>query len=42
MQTIFLDIAEFADFRRKSADVSRTQGVCHVIYLIFGSPLGKI
>ena len=34
-------MAKFADFRRKNADVSRTQGVCHVIHIFFGSPLGK-
>ena len=36
---VFPDILKIADFRRKEADVSRTQGVCHVIY---GSPLGKV
>ena len=38
----FLDIAKFADFRRKIADVNRTQGVCHVIHIFFGSSLGKV
>ena len=33
--SVFLDIAKFADFRRKNADVSRTQGVCHVIHTFF-------
>ena len=33
---IFLDIAKFADFQWKVADVSRTQGVRHVIYMFFG------
>ena len=27
---VFLDITKFADFRWKNADVSRSQGVCHV------------
>ena len=27
----FFDIAKFTDFRRKDADVSRIQEVCHVI-----------
>ena len=38
MQTIspFSDTAKFADFQLKSADVSRTQGVCHVIPMFFG------
>ena len=29
--SVFLVIAKFADFWRKNADVSRSQGVCHVI-----------
>ena len=40
--SVFLDIAKFADFRRKNAAVSITQGVCHVIYIFFGSSLGKM
>ena len=40
--SVFLDIAKFADFRLKNADVSRTQGMCHVIYIFFGSSLGKV
>ena len=39
---VFLDIAKFVDFRWKNADVSRTQGVCHVIHIFFGSPLAKV
>ena len=39
---VFLDIAKFADFRLKNADVSRTQGVCHVIHIVFGSSLGMV
>ena len=35
----FLDIAKIPDFRLKNADVRRTQGVCHVIYIVFGSSL---
>ena len=31
--SVFLDIAKFADFRWKNTDVSRTQGVCHVIHI---------
>ena len=38
----FLDVAKFADSRWKNADVSRTQGVCHVIYAFFGTSLGKV
>ena len=37
---VFLDITKVADFRRKNADVSRTQGVCYVIYILFRSSLG--
>ena len=39
---LFLDIAKLADFLWQNADVSRTQGVCHVIYIFFGSSLGKV
>ena len=39
---VFLDKAKFVDFRRKIADVSRSQGVCHVIHIFFGSSLGKV
>ena len=39
---VFLDIAKFADFRLKNADVSRNQGVCHVIHIFFRSSLGKV
>ena len=39
---VFLDIAKFADFQRKNADVSNTQGVCHVIDIFFRSSLGKV
>ena len=44
MQSIhlFLDIAKFADFEWKIADISRTQGVCHVIHIFFVSFLGKV
>ena len=40
--SVFLDITEFADFLWKNADVSRTQGVCHVIHIFFGSSLGRV
>ena len=39
--SVFSDIAKFADFQRKNADVSRTQGVCHLIHIFFGSSLGE-
>ena len=35
--SVFPDITKFADFRSKNADVNRSQGACHVIYVYFGS-----
>ena len=35
--SVFLDIAKVADFQWENADFSRTHGVCHVIYVFFGS-----
>ena len=40
--SVFLDIAKFADFRYKNADVSRTQRVYHVIDIVFGASLCKV
>ena len=40
--SVFLDISKSADFPWKNADVSRTHGVCHVIYIFFDSSLGKV
>ena len=44
MQSIhlFLDIARFDDLRWKIADVSRSQGLCHMIHIFFKSFLGKV
>ena len=44
MQSIsaFLDISKFVDFQLRNADVSRSQGVCHVTHIFFGSYLGKV
>ena len=39
---VFLDILKIADFLWKNVDVSRTQGVRHLIYVFFGSSLGKV
>ena len=39
---VFSDILKLADFRWKNADVSRAQGVCHVIYVFCGSYLGNV
>ena len=39
---VFFDMTKFADVRRKNADVSRTQKVCHLIHIFFGYSLGKI
>ena len=33
--SVLLDIAKLADFRRKNADVSRTQDVCPIIHNVF-------
>ena len=40
--SVFSDMTKFADFRKKSADVSRTQVLCHVVHIFFGSSLGKV
>ena len=40
--SVFLDIAKFADFWLKNANVSGTQGVCHGIYVVFETSLGKV
>ena len=40
--SVFLDIAKFADFRENNADVSRTQGVYHVIHIVLETSLGKV
>ena len=40
--SVFSDTARFADFWWKSADVGRTQVVCHVIPIYFESSLGKV
>ena len=40
--SVFLDITKFSDFQWKNAAVSRTQGVCQVIHIFFGSSLGKV
>ena len=37
-----LNITKVADFRWKKADVSRTQEMCHVIYVFSASSLGKV
>ena len=40
--SVFLDRGKSVDILWKNADVSRTQGVCHVIHIFFGSSLGKV
>ena len=40
--SLFLEITEFADFGWKNANVSRVQGMCHVIHIFFRSSLGKV
>ena len=39
---VFLDIPKITDFWWKNANVSRTQGVRHVIYMFLRSTLGKV
>ena len=39
---VFLDIEKFADSQWKIADISGTQGVCHVIHIFFGSFSGRL
>ena len=40
--SVFLYIAKFADFGLNNADASRTQEVCHVSHMFFGSSLAKV
>ena len=40
--SLLLDITKVSDFWCKNADVSTTQEVHHVIYIFFGSFLGKV
>ena len=37
MPSVFLDIAKFVDIPSKNAVVSRTEEVCHVVFIYFGS-----
>ena len=39
---VFLNTTKFTDFRRKNADFSKTQGLCHVTDIFFGSSLRKV
>ena len=38
---IYICISWYIDFLWKNADISRTQGVCHVIQKFFGSSLAN-
>ena len=40
--SVFSDITKFADLQSINADVSKTQGVRHVIHIFFGFSLGKV
>ena len=40
--SVLLDITKFFDPEWKYADISRTYRVCHVIYILFQSALGKV
>ena len=39
---VFPDIQKIADFQRRDTDASRTQVMCHVICIFFGSSIGKV
>ena len=39
---VFPNILKIADFGWKNADASKIQGVCHEIYVFFGSSLVKV
>ena len=39
---MFFDKTKVANFMQKNADVSRNQGLCHVIHIFFESSLGKV
>ena len=40
--SVFSDIAKFSGFRLKHVDVSTTQGVYHVIHILFRFSLDKV
>ena len=40
--SVFVHVAKFADFWLKKTDISKTQGVYHVIHVFFRSSLGKV
>ena len=40
--SVFLDRTKVTDFQWNNAGVSRTQGVCHVIYIFFWFSLDKV
>ena len=40
--SVFHDKEKFAAFGFKNDDVSRTLGVCHLIYIFSGSSLGNV
>ena len=40
--SVYLIITKVTDFYWKNVDVSRTQNVCHVIYIFFRSSLDKV
>ena len=40
--SLFLDITKIADLWWKNADLSKSYGVCHVVYIFFESSLGKV
>ena len=41
-RSVFPDTTKDSDFHWENPDFSRTQGVCHVTYVLFVSSLGKV
>ena len=40
--SVISDITKVADFQRKNDDDSKSHWVCYMIYIFFGSSLGKV
>ena len=40
--SVFLGVTKVADFWWKNPNVNSNQGVCHLIFIFFGSSLGKV
>ena len=40
--SVFFDITKFIEFPLLNTDISRTQGMCHLIQIVFGTSLSKV